>query len=106
MTTEYTLELQPDTVALVSYWYIPGGTEYDKAQVRIRFYADIEDAKRFADQNAMPPEMADLVPISKCKKCGKQLRVLGKCGYDFVHKTLNQYCWVDPTHGSQLHEPL
>ena len=61
------LELQPDSKCVVSFWYIPGGCNYDQARVIEAFFADVEAGREFADQNRYPPEMAQftLYPVVK-----------------------------------------
>lgn len=55
-----TLDRESDSVASVSFWYIPGGCEYDRAEVVEVYFNDMHKAKVFADQNDVPPEMASL----------------------------------------------
>ena len=51
------------SVAKVSYWYIPGGCDYVNAQAREAFFDDMDEAKRFEEQNHYPPELALLIPL-------------------------------------------
>lgn len=54
----------PDSVCYVSYWHIPGGYDYMAAEVRKRYFANVEEAEFLARRYGMPPEMAFVVMIS------------------------------------------
>ncbi len=51
-----------DSVAVVSYWHIPNGCEYDRAQANRAFFNDPEAARRFAERYSYPPECAFASP--------------------------------------------
>ena len=58
------MDEQPkQVVAVVSYWYIPGGYDYMNARVEKRYFTDMQQAEQFAAQNEYPPEMALLEVI-------------------------------------------
>lgn len=40
-----------------------------------------------------------------CKHCQAAVRQIGNQWHSVANSVLPQYCWVDPVHGSQLHEP-
>lgn len=48
------------TVAPVSFWHIPGGTDYTNATVVLAFFDKLEDAQAFERQYSYPPELASL----------------------------------------------
>jgi len=94
-----------EAVAMVSYWAIPGGSDYTNAYVKEVFFTEMAEAQSFATRFSNPPEMAILLPLHKCRNCG--LKVFERANGQFNDRkrpTLNQYCWVDEIHGSQLHE--
>ena len=63
MNQMYTLKRQPDSVAKVSHWVIPGGADYDQAFVIEKFFADMAKAEDYAKKYSMPPEMALLISL-------------------------------------------
>jgi len=53
-----TLEPSVETTHAVSYWYIPGGWDYQNAEVLIRYFPNQELAEKFVKKYENPPEMA------------------------------------------------
>lgn len=51
-----------ETTACVSYWHIPGGSEYNHATVYKAYFLKMEDAQRFAAKYEAPPVMAAAEP--------------------------------------------
>ena len=43
--------------------------------------------------------------MAVCKHCQAPIRSHETQWYSVAQTVLPQYCWVDPVHGSQLHEP-
>ncbi len=48
----------------VSYWHIPGGTDYTNAQVRHAYFPDVEKAEKFCKDFDPPPEMASIDSVN------------------------------------------
>jgi hypothetical protein len=57
-----TVRPQPDTKVAVSFWHIPGGSDYERARAVQAYFSDEEAAKRFAEKYYYPPEMAMVMP--------------------------------------------
>lgn len=55
---------QSDSTHKVSFWHIPHGCEYDRAQVVVAYFPNEEAAARFEKAHDMPPEMAMMVLLS------------------------------------------
>jgi hypothetical protein len=66
-TTEHegTLYRKPTSKFVVSRWYIPGGYDYTNARSVHIFFDTEENAKAYAKEYEMPPEMADAYPIGR-----------------------------------------
>jgi hypothetical protein len=43
--------------------------------------------------------------MTTCKHCHQEITKSPQGGWDSTAPVIPQYCWVDPEHGSQLHEP-
>ena len=56
-----TFERQSNSVAKVSYWHIPNGSEYDRAEIVEVFFSDMVIAEQFAKNYSNIPEMACLI---------------------------------------------
>lgn len=46
---------------IVSYWHIPGGWDYNHAEVHLAFFDDKKAAEKFVANNQEPPAMAFLM---------------------------------------------
>jgi hypothetical protein len=56
--------LEADSKWHVSWWEIPGMTDYDSAYTMHAFFATEEEAAKMVQvQGEMPPEMADMEPV-------------------------------------------
>ncbi len=118
-TLHGSLSRQPDSRYAVNLWYIPGGYDYVNASVIVGFWPEElkAEAESFHNKYSGPGEMAVLTdlqdPNSKeaykpqqCKHCKKEVN------YNFAYKRwvsnepalLQNYCWMDPIKGSQVHE--
>jgi hypothetical protein len=58
-----TMEQQTTTVAKVSFWHIPRGSDYHNATTVKCFFDNAEKAEAFANKYSQPPEMAVVAPI-------------------------------------------
>jgi hypothetical protein len=62
-------------------------------------------------RNCLKPQTQTLfpyrlsLPLEKCKHCGTKLAREGEQWVNWTGGVLRQYCWIDQTEGSQLHEP-
>lgn len=114
-----TLVKKSDTRYAVSVWYIPGGCDYVNAQAIVGFWSEEEKANAEAFQNKYqhPPELAVLIDLAapdaaglfrpkNCAHCFASVNFNYASRQWVTDKTgeLEQYCWVDPVKGSQLHE--
>lgn len=58
-----------ETTHCVSYWHIPGGSNYANANVVVVFFDSEQGAEAFARQiGTYPPEMATVYPIEQHRK--------------------------------------
>lgn len=62
---EGTAKAEPTSVAYVSLWHLPGGYDAVNASVVVRYFDDMEEARRFAQKYQYPPEMAFMMEIKK-----------------------------------------
>lgn len=58
-----TAEQRPESTHKVSFWYIPGGANYDLATVKEAFFPNAACAEAFATKYHNPPEMAVVIPL-------------------------------------------
>ena len=58
-----TRKRKPTSQFVVSRWYVPYGCEYDKAVSVDVFFDDESNAKKYALQFEMPPEMSSMITI-------------------------------------------
>lgn len=114
-----TLVRKSDSRYAVNLWYIPGGCDYVNARAIVGFWSEEHKAiaETFQQKYQYPGEMALMKDLEdpesqgsyrpmNCKHC------FAVVNYNYVgqqwmsDKTgeLEQYCWVDPVKGSQLHE--
>ena len=108
-----------DSRYAVSVWYIPGGCDYVNAVAVAGFWSEEEkaNAEAFQKKHEHPPELANLVDLAdprlaglftpkNCKHCFASVNFNYATRKWMSDKTgqLDQYCWVDPVKGSQLHE--
>ena len=56
---------RPSDTCCVSYWHIPSGADYDRAQARKAFFSDRTEADKLAAKYHMPPETAFVVSLEK-----------------------------------------
>lgn len=59
-----TTSRQEDSKFIVSAWYIPGGYEYDRAEVIDLYFSEEEGASKFEEKYREIPEMACKLDLS------------------------------------------
>lgn len=57
-----TMKPEEDSKWHVTYWYVPGGSDYVNASVQSGYFSDKEAADRFAEKYSNGPEMACVQP--------------------------------------------
>lgn len=63
------------TTHVVSYWYIPGSSDYNHAEARTIFCGSIEEAERtVSEKGANPPEMAFIMTREEYLSIQSKLR--------------------------------
>ena len=65
MEARTNLKRTPETKAVCTRWYLPGGYDVHHARVLVMFFDDVGDAQAYADYWRMPPEMADFQTIER-----------------------------------------
>jgi hypothetical protein len=58
-----TLMHEPNSVARVTLWHIPNGTDYNRAVVLSCYFSDQVKAQQFAAKYKNPPELADVTML-------------------------------------------
>ena len=59
------LERQENTTHVVSAWYIPNSSDYDKASAIYVYFSALNEAFDFSKKYSMPPEMAMVLTIEQ-----------------------------------------
>lgn len=113
------LSRKADSRYAVNLWYIPGGYDYVNARAISGFWSEPQkaEAEAFQKKYEFPGEMAVFVDLQDprlensfrsvpCKHCKVEVNYNSAYQQWVSDKTgeLEQYCWVDPIKGSQLHE--
>ena len=65
LTQGGTFEQEPTSVAKVTLWHIPNGSDYHNAEVITCYFSDVPQAEEFTKKYDAIPEMACLEVLKK-----------------------------------------
>lgn len=69
------IALKPETTHVVSYWHIPGGADYEHAEVHHKQATSEIEANEIADKTGrFPPEMAFVMTRAEYEECAKKTK--------------------------------